>query len=134
MLNTGVRIKDVKAIKDIQRTLKSDFERKSIAQELIQNSLNEHQKGNLQIYDNLILLEIDNVKKNNIEEIIHNIDNGVNYAKECYSSKEKRIQSLDKQQKHSKSHGRGFLSIFYFGWDIFTLQNNKKILIAAVKA
>ena len=133
MLKEKIKVKDVRSIIKIQDKLKTDFERKSIAQELIQNSLNESQRGDIRIYNNLILLEIED-DKNNIEEIINKINHGLYEAKECYLSKEKRIQSLEKLSKHSKSHGRGFLTIFYFGWDIITLRNKKKLLIAAIKA
>jgi len=133
MPEAKVSVDDVKSIIQIQDKLKENFEHKSIAQELIQNSLNEHQKGNLRVYNNLILLEIDNMDKNNIEETINKINNGLYEAKECYLNKEKRLQSLSRPQKHLKSHGRGFLTIFYFGWDIITLKDKKKLLIAAVK-
>lgn len=126
-------IKGVMAIKQIQQAYKENYEQKSIAQELIQNSLNEKQYGNISISNNLILLQIQNIKEEEATNIVTKINEGLIAARECYYNKEKRLASLELQQKNLKSHGRGFLTIFYFGWDIVTLKNKDQILIAAIK-
>jgi hypothetical protein len=121
------------AIKQIQQAYKENYEQKSIAQELIQNSLNEKQYGNISISNNLILLQIQNIKEEEATDIVAKINEGLIAARECYHNKEKRLASLEMQRKNLKSHGRGFLTIFYFGWDVVTLKNKGQVLIAAIK-
>ena len=133
VLRKPIIVTSVEAIKQIQKYWKGDFEQKSIAQELVQNSLNEHQSGKISVSNNLILLQIQNIKEEDASDIVMKINEGLSAAKECYHNKEKRLASLDSYQKHLKSHGRGFLTIFYFGWDIITLKNKDQILIAAVR-
>jgi len=128
-----IEINGPEAIKRIQQLWKDRFEQKSIAQELIQNSLNENQKGKISVSDNLILLHVQNIKEEDVAEIVKKINEGLSAAQECYQDKNKRIASLENYQKHVKSHGRGFLTVFYFGWDIVTLKNKDQILIAAIK-
>jgi len=132
-LSPPLAIMGVSAIKQIQDNYKELFEQKSIAQELIQNSLNAKQQANIRISDRLILLQIQNIKEEEISNIIVKINEGLKQAKECYHDIEKRKASLERFQNNLKSHGRGFLTIFYFGWDIVTLKNKNQILIAAVK-
>jgi len=132
-LSPPIAIVGVKAIKQIQDNYKELFEQKSIAQELVQNSLNAKQQANIRISDRLILLQIQNIKEEEIRNIVGKINRGLNRAKECYYDINKRKASLERYQNDLKSHGRGFLTIFYFGWDIVTLKNKNQILIAAVK-
>jgi len=128
-----ITINGVGAIKKVQEHWKEYFEQKSIAQELIQNSLNEHQKGKISVSNRLILLQIQNIKEEEVSGIVEKINEGLKTARECYYDPQKRLASLENYQKHLKSHGRGFLTIFYFGWDIITLKNKDQILIAAIK-
>lgn len=128
-----ISINGVEAIKKVQEYWKEYFEQKSIAQELIQNSLNEHQKGKISLSNSLILLQIQNIKEDEASVIVQKINEGLQAARECYYDHQKRLASLENYQKHLKSHGRGFLTIFYFGWDIITLKNKDQILIAAIK-
>ena len=121
----------VKSIKRVQSDYKERFEQKSVAQELIQNSLNEHQKGDLVIGDNLILVSVENVK--DVSEVLEKINKGVSDAKQYYSNKEARVRSLEAPRKSSKSHGRGFLLVLFLGWDIITLAGTNCLMIAAVR-
>lgn len=132
-LQHPITVKNVEAIKTIQSRYYDQYEQKSIAQELIQNALNEHQVGKITVSQHLILLQVQNIKEEEVTGIIRKIQEGLLAAQECYHNKAKRIASLDNYQKHLKSHGRGFMTIFYFGWDIVTLKNKDKILIAAIK-
>jgi len=132
-LRKPIIINGVETIKQIQSLWFDHFEQKSIAQELIQNTLNAHQEGKISVSENLILLQVQNIKEDAAADIIAKINEGLLAAKECYHNKEKRLASLEGYQKHLKSHGRGFLTIFYFGWDIVTLKNKDQILIAAIK-
>lgn len=132
-LRKPIIVTSVEAIKQVQKHWNNHFEQKSIAQELIQNSLNEHQQGKISVSNNLILLQIQNIKEEDASDIVMKINQGLLAAKECYYDKEKRLASLEKYQKHLKSHGRGFLTVFYFGWDIITLKNKNQILIAAIR-
>lgn len=126
-------IDDVASIHHLQNRLVDNFSHKSVAQELLQNSLNENQSGDIQVLRNLILLTVDS-KENEIGQLVDKINSGLEYARKCYVSREERMRSLDDSQKHLKSHGRGFLLMFYLGWDIITLPGKDKLLIAAIRA
>lgn len=121
----------VKSIERVQSDYKERFEQKSVAQELIQNSLNENQQGNLVIGDNLVLVNVENVK--DVSEVLEKINKGVSDAKNYYSNKEARLRSLETTRKNSKSHGRGFLLVLFLGWDIITLAGTNCLMIAAVR-
>lgn len=126
-------ISTVQSIKSIQTRYPEKFEQKSIAQELIQNSLNEHQTGNLVLRNNLIYVSINNLSPEEIEELQKRVLSGLSKAKLYHENKEERLKSLDEPQKHSRSHGRGFLLILRLGWDIITLSGTNCLLVAAVK-
>lgn len=126
-------IDDVASIHRIQDKFVDNFSQKSVAQELLQNSLNENQSGDIQVLRNLILLTVDS-NEHEIGKIVDKINSGIEYARKCYVSKEERMKSLDDSQKNLKSHGRGFLLMFYLGWDIITLPGKNKLLIAAIRA
>lgn len=126
-------ISDVASIHRVQEVYADDFSHKSAAQELLQNSLNENQRGDIQIRSNLILLTVRDVDQKEIHDIEERINSGLAYAKKCYTNKAERLKSLEDSQKHLKSHGRGFLLMFYLGWDIITLQSKNTMLIAAIR-
>jgi hypothetical protein len=126
-------IDTVDSIKQIQCQYKDKFEHKSIAQELIQNSLNEDQKGELMLSDNLITINIKDLSPEDMEGSHSRIDSGLQRARVYYTDKEARLKSLDTIPQHSRSHGRGFLLVFLLGWDICTLQGVNSLLIAAIK-
>jgi hypothetical protein len=124
---------DVSSIHFVQKEFSENISHKSVAQELIQNSLNEKQSGSIHILRNLILLIIDS-KEENVNKLAEKVNSGLEYAKKCYISREERMKSLEGSQKNLKSHGRGFLLMFYLGWDIITLPGKDKLLIAAIRA
>jgi hypothetical protein len=126
-------ISTVQSIKSIQTKYPEKFEQKSIAQELIQNSLNENQTGGLVLANNLIYVNIENLSSYEIEDLQERVNTGLSKARLYHGNKEERLRSLDTPQKHSKSHGRGFLLILLLGWDIITLSGKNCLLVAAVK-
>lgn len=126
-------ISTVQSIKSIQTRYPEKFEQKSIAQELIQNSLNEHQTGGLVLTDNLICVNIDNLSHDEVLDLQERVNSGLSKAKLYHVNKEERLKSLDTPQKHSKSHGRGFLLVLLLGWDIITLSGTNCLLVAAVR-
>jgi hypothetical protein len=126
-------ISTVQSIKSIQTKYPEKFEQKSIAQELIQNSLNENQTGGLVLANNLIYVNIENLSSYEIEDLQERVNTGLSKARLYHDNKEERLRSLDTPQKHSKSHGRGFLLILLLGWDIITLSGKNCLLVAAVK-
>lgn len=125
-------VSGVSTIHQVQQLSADNYIQKSVAQELIQNSLNENQRGDIQVLRNLILLTVNSTGVE-LQKTVDRINTGLSYARECYTSTEKRMESLGDSQKHLKSHGRGFLLMFYLGWDIITLPGKDKLLIAAVK-
>lgn len=126
-------IDTVDSIKAIQCQYKDRFEHKSIAQELIQNSLNEDQKGELMLSGSLITININGLSREAMEDTLNKIGSGLQKARRYYVNREERLKSLEDTPKHSKSHGRGFLLVLLLGWDIFILQGAHSLLVAAIK-
>ena len=128
-----VSLNDVTAIKKIQEHYKDNFDIKNIAQEILQNSLNENQKGEMFISDKLILFRVYLGTQELVDLTETKINQGIEFARLCQQNKKVRLDSLEKVRP-SKKHGRGFLSILYHGWDLVTLPNHTEVLIAAIKA
>lgn len=127
-----ISLRDVSAIKKIQKDYKNSFDIKNIAQEILQNSLDENQKGEMFISENLILFRIYLGSQELVDKTETKINTGINFAKICRQNKKSRIDSLE-NFPYSKKHGRGFLSILFHGWDLVTLPNHTEVLIAAIK-
>lgn len=129
---TTYNLDSVQTIKDIQAKYKDDIELKSVAQELVQNSLNENQKGELIVSDNLVLVKVD--QKDNVEDTVSKIQKGVDLAKLYREDRVARSNSLDQRREHSRSHGRGFFLLMTLGWEIVTLPGSDSLMIAAVRS
>lgn len=133
MQSIDLHVDSPTSIYKVQDAFSKDFDYKSVAQELIQNSLDENQTADLSVRHNLILLKVNSSNGENVKDIERKVSQGIDRAKRCLFSKKERIQSLEDSQKQSQKHGRGFFLMLCLGWDIVTIARQDQLLIAAIK-